>query len=115
MIGSSSFIFFARIATVALRELGQHFFAEQLDRFHDVLVAILPRLHHEDHLIDAGVLEAPEVLAQLIRCADRAAQALLIALIVIEPRAQPALAHRNCDVGRVAALGALVSEFLPHV
>ena len=43
---------------VALRELGQHLAAEQLERFHDVLVAVLAGLEAEDHLVDAALLVA---------------------------------------------------------
>ena len=43
----------ARGGLVALLELGQHLAAEQLERLHDVLVAVLARLHHEDELVDA--------------------------------------------------------------
>ena len=35
----------------------------------------LPACMHEDHLVDAGLLVAPEVLADLVGRADRAAQA----------------------------------------
>ena len=59
---------------VAIDELRQHLAAEDLDRLHDVLVLVAAGLQHEDHLIDAGLLEATEVLADLIRRADTAAQ-----------------------------------------
>jgi hypothetical protein len=38
-----------------------------------VLVLVVAALHDEDDLVDARRLEAPQVLAQLIRRADRAA------------------------------------------
>ena len=60
---------------VALGELGQHLAAEQLDRLHDVLVLVAPGLEHEDHLVDAGLLVAAEVLAGLLGRADAAPQA----------------------------------------
>ena len=60
---------------VALGELGQHLAAEQLDRLHDVLVPVAPGLEHEDHLVDAGLLVAAEVLAHLLGRADAAPQA----------------------------------------
>ena len=59
---------------VALGELGQHLAPEQLDRLHDVLVPVAPRLEHEDHLVDAGLLVAAEVLAGLLGRAGAAPQ-----------------------------------------
>ena len=63
-----------RRALVALLELRQHLAAEQLEALHDVLVAVLARLRREDHLVDAALLVAAQVLAHLLGRADRAAQ-----------------------------------------
>ena len=64
----------ARGLLVAVLELGQHLAPEQLEALHDVLVAVLARLRAEDHLVDAALLVAPQVVAHLVRRADRAAQ-----------------------------------------
>ena len=45
---------------IALGELRQHLAAEQLERLHDVLVAVLAGLITEDHLVDAALLVAPQ-------------------------------------------------------
>ena len=58
---------------VAVRELGQHLLPEELERFHDVLVLVLAGLVAEDHLVDAALLVAQQVLADLVGRADRAA------------------------------------------
>ena len=64
----------SRALRFALGELGKHFLPEQLEALHDVLVAVLPRLRAEDHLVDADLLVAPQVLADLVGRADRTAQ-----------------------------------------
>jgi hypothetical protein len=99
---------------VALGELGQHLAAEQLDRLHDVLVAVPSGLEHEDHLVDAGLLEPPQVLAHLGRRADAAAQAGGVAGRLLG--AEPLGPYRRGDrVGVVALRGATVDELVPHV
>jgi hypothetical protein len=62
----------ARDLLVALGELGQHFLPEELQRFHDVLVLVLAGLVTEDHLVDAALLVAFEVVADLVGRADGA-------------------------------------------
>ena len=59
---------------VALDELGQHLAPEQLDRLHDVLVPGAAGLEHEDHLVDAGLLVATQVLTRLLGRAGAAPQ-----------------------------------------
>jgi hypothetical protein len=60
---------------VASGELGEHFAAEQLDRFHDVLVLVASGLEHEDHLVDARLFVAAEIFDGLLGRADAAPQA----------------------------------------
>ena len=74
MTGSIRLAFSSVARLVALDELGQHLPPEQLDRLHDVLVPVAPGLQHEDDLVDAGLLVAAEVLADLVRGADGAPQ-----------------------------------------
>ena len=102
MTGASRLALLARRGLVALDELGQHLAPEQLDRLHDVLVAVAPGLQHEDHLVDAGLLVAAQVLADLVGRADRAAQAGGVAGRHLG--AEPLLLDRPGDRLRVEAL-----------
>src|SRR5207244_10013279 len=51
------------------------FGAEQLERRHDVLVAVTPSLYEKDELVGARVLVAADVLADLCRRPHRTTQA----------------------------------------
>ncbi len=74
----------------------------------------LPGLQHEDHLVDAGLLVAAQVLAHLLGRADRAAQAGGVA--GGDLGAEPLLLEgRGGDLGGVAQLVAPLEELLPHV
>ena len=104
----------ARAGLVALGELGQHLAAEQLDRLHDVLVLVAPGLEHEDHLVDAGLLVAAQVLAGLLGRADAAPQAGGVA--GGDLGAESLLLHGPGDRLRVEALRAAALLVLgPHV
>src|SRR6185295_2619993 len=53
-------------------ELGHHFAREEVQRFADMLVLVAPALLDEGDLIDAGVMETAQMLAQELRRADAA-------------------------------------------
>ena len=72
--GSEALLLVALQLLVAFRKLRQHLAAEQLQRFHDVLVPVVAGLEAEDDLVDATLLVPREVLTDLIGRADRAAQ-----------------------------------------
>src|SRR5262245_48122297 len=54
-------------------ELGHDLLGEQFQRIADVLVAGLARLVEQDHLVDAALLELPQLPADGLRRADQAA------------------------------------------
>ena len=99
---------------VAVGELGQHLAAEQLDRLHDVLVLVAARLEHEDHLVDARLLVAAEVLDGLLGRADAAPQPGGVA--GRDLGAEALLLHGAGDGLRIEALRAAALLVLgPHV
>ena len=79
-----------------------------------MLVLVLAGLVAEDHLVDAALFVAQEVLADLVGRADRAAQAADSRLDDL--RAQPVLVlgRRDHGFGVVALLGAALLELVPH-
>src|SRR6185312_13289935 len=52
--------------------LRHHLFREQIERLADVLMLVAAALLDERHLIDAVLMEAAQMLAQLVRRADAA-------------------------------------------
>jgi hypothetical protein len=78
-----------------------------------VLVAVLPRLHDEDDLVDARALEPPQVLPDLGRRSGGAPQTGGVARGDLG--AQPLGLERGVDLGRVAPLGPPLDELGPHV
>ena len=74
----------------------------------------LPACEAEDHLVDAALLVAPQVLADLVGRADRAAQAA--DALLDDLRAEPVLVRRGGEhrLGVVAVLGAALLELGPH-
>ncbi len=74
----------------------------------------LPACEHEDDLVDAGLLVAAEVLADLVGRADGAAQAGGVAAGRPWRRGAPR-SRGGLDVGGVALLVAPLDELGPHV
>ena len=97
---------------VALEELRQHVAPEQLEALHDVLVTVLAGLAGEDDLVDAVLLVAAQVVADLVGCADGAAQG---ALAVGARRLGRERAGGLQRARVVAGLGPVAFVFGPHV
>ncbi len=70
MIGSHLAALAAAAASSRSTNSGRTLRAEQLERLHDVLVAVASGLEHEDQLVHAGLLVAPEELPELVRGTD---------------------------------------------
>ena len=65
--GASRAALARHLGLVPLLEGREHLATEELERLADVLVAVVAGLQHEDHLVDARLLEPLEVLAHLRR------------------------------------------------
>ena len=75
MIGASRASFSALSFSSRSANSGRTVCSEQLEALHDVLVAVPAGLADEHHLVDAELLVATQVLADLLGGADRAPQA----------------------------------------
>src|SRR5207249_8453607 len=68
---------FRHAQLVALLEFGHHALGKNLERFADVQVAVGAALLDEHDLVDAGLLVAGEMCAQLLGGADAAAPGIV--------------------------------------
>ncbi len=69
-VGREFFLFFLFALDLARPEFRHHVFGEQLQSLADVLVLVAAALLDEDGLVDAGLLEVPQMGPQLLRRAD---------------------------------------------
>ena len=80
-----------------------------------MLVAVVARLRAEDHLVDAALLVAPQVVADLVGGADRAAETEEAALLHDLRAEAVAVARRRLHrFGRVAAAQPGAARYSAH-
>src|SRR5947207_1071203 len=95
---------------LALVELGHDLLGEELERFADVLVTVVARLAHEDHLVDARRLVALQQPADLVGRADRPPQR---AEALLHQLGAEGLTSARCDVAVEPEQRAVLLELVP--
>ena len=91
-------------------ELGHDLLGEELERFADVLVTVVARLAHEDHLVDARRFVALQQHADLVGRADRPPQRAEALLHQLGPEG---LTRARCDVAVEPEQRAVLLELVP--